>query len=53
MLEHYRIQHEGKNAREWTEAGVQMQTPFEGELKKWFEIIDSSAMKVKEDNESA
>lgn len=53
MLEHFRIQHEDKDAREWTESEIQMQTPFGGELKKWFEIIDSSTMDVEEDNESA
>ena len=30
-----------------------MQAPFGGELKRWLEIIDSSAMEMKEDNESA
>ena len=45
--------HEDKDAKECTEAGVQMQAPFGGELKKWFEIIDSSAMEVDEENGSA
>ena len=53
MTEHFRIQHEEKNVKEWTEAEVLMQAPFGGELKKWFEIIDNSAMEVEEDNESA
>ena len=33
-------QHEDKDAREWTEAEIQMQASFGGELKKWFEIMD-------------
>jgi len=53
MLEHFRIQHEGKDAREWTEPEIQMQAPFGGELKKWFEIVDWNAMDVDEENESA
>ena len=53
MLEHFRTQHEGKEAKEGTEAKIQMQAPFGGELKKWFEIIDHGAMEVDEENESA
>ena len=53
MTEHFRIKHDGKEAKENTEAGIRMQAPFGGELKKWFEIIDSSAMEVDEENESA
>ena len=34
MLEHFRIEHENKVARECTEADVLMQAPFGGELKK-------------------
>ena len=53
MLEHFRTQHEGIEAKEWTKGDIQMQSPFGGELKKWFEIINSSAMEVDEENESA
>jgi len=53
MTDHFLKKHEGKDAKECTEAGVQMQAPFGGELKKWFEIIDRSAMDVDEDNVSA
>jgi hypothetical protein len=53
MLEHFRIQHENKDARVWTEAEIQMQAPFGGELKKWFEIVDRNVMEVDEENESA
>jgi hypothetical protein len=53
MTEHFRIEHDGKDAMELTEAEIQMQAPFGGELKKWLEIIDNSAMEVDEDNESA
>ena len=53
MLEHFRLNHENKVARQCVEANVQMQAPFGGELKKWFEIIDASAMDVEDDNESA
>lgn len=53
MTEHFRTQHEGKEAKEWTESDIQMQAPFGGELKKWFEIIDGSAMEVDEENKSA
>ena len=47
MTDHFVKNHESKDARKWTNAGIQMQAPFEGELKKWFEIIDRSAMNVK------
>jgi Orsellinic acid/F9775 biosynthesis cluster protein D len=53
MTDHFVKKHEGKDARECTEADIQMQAPFGGELMKWFEIIDSSAMEVDEENESA
>jgi hypothetical protein len=53
MTDHFVKNHEGKDARDWTEGDIQMQAPFGGELKKWFEIIDSSAMEVDEENESA
>jgi len=53
MTDHFVKHHEGKDAKECTEAGVQMQAPFGGELKKWFEIIDGSVMEVDEENESA
>ena len=53
MLEYFRIQHEGKEAKEWTKAKVQMQVSFEGELKKWFEIMDWNAIEMDEENESA
>jgi Orsellinic acid/F9775 biosynthesis cluster protein D len=53
MTEHFRTEHEGKDAKEWTEGEVQMQTPFGGLLKKWFEIVDRTAMEVDEENESA
>jgi Orsellinic acid/F9775 biosynthesis cluster protein D len=53
MTDHFVKNHEGKDARECTEADIQMQASFGGELKKWLEIIDSSAMEVDEENESA
>jgi hypothetical protein len=53
MTDHFVKNNEGKDARDWTEADVQMQAAFGGELKKWLEIIDSNAMKVNEENESA
>jgi len=53
MTDHFVKYHKGKDAKECTEAEVQMQAPFGGELKKWFEIIDTSMMNVDEDNESA
>ncbi|HMD13135.1 MAG TPA: hypothetical protein VKI62_00775, partial [Bacteroidota bacterium] len=53
MTDHIVKNHEGKDARECTEANIQMQAPFGGELKKWLEIIDSSVMEVDEENESA
>ena len=53
MTDHFVKNHEGKDVKEFTEAGIPMQAPFGGELKKWFEIIDSSAMEVDEENESA
>jgi len=53
MTNHFLKHHEGKDAKECTEANIQIQTPFGGELKKWFEIIDTSTMDVDEDNESA
>ena len=53
MTDHFVKNHEGKDAKEWTEAGIQMQAPFGGELKKWFEIVNWDAMNVDEDNESA
>jgi Orsellinic acid/F9775 biosynthesis cluster protein D len=53
MTDHFLKHHEGKDAKECTEAGIRMQAPFGGELKKWFEIIDNSAMEVDEENESA
>ena len=53
MLEHFRIQHEDKDVRVWTEAEIQMQASFGGELKKWFEIVDRNAMEMDEENESA
>jgi hypothetical protein len=53
MTDHFVKKHEGKDVKECTEAGVQMQAPFGGELMKWFEIIDSSAMEMDEENESA
>jgi hypothetical protein len=53
MTDHFVKKHKGKDAKEFTEAGIRMQAPFGGELKKWFEIIDNSAMEVDEENESA
>jgi hypothetical protein len=53
MTDHFVKCHKDKDAKECTEAGIQMQAPFGGELKKWFEIIDSSVMEVDEENESA
>ena len=53
MTDHFVKKHADEDARECTEAGIQMQALFGGELMKWFEIIDSSAMKVDEENESA
>ena len=53
MTEHFRINHEGKDAKEWTEGDIQMQAPFSGELKKWFEIVDGNMMDIDEENESA
>jgi Orsellinic acid/F9775 biosynthesis cluster protein D len=53
MTDHFVKYHEGKDARECTEAEIQMQAPFGGELKKWLEIIDGGAMEVDEENESA
>ena len=53
MTDHFLKHHEGKDAKECTEADIQMQAPFGGELKKWFEIIDTSTMDVDEDHESA
>ena len=52
MLEHFRTQHEGNEAKEGTEVEIQMQAPFGGELKKWFEIVDQNVMDVNEENES-
>ena len=51
MTDHFVKKHEGKDAKECTEAGVQMQAPFGGELMKWFEVID--VMEVDEENGSA
>jgi hypothetical protein len=53
MTHHFMKNHEGKDAKECTEADIQMQAPFGGELKKWLEIIDNSAMEADEENESA
>jgi len=53
MTDHFVKKHKDKDARECTEAGIPMQAPFGGELKKWFEIIDSGVMEVDEENESA
>ena len=53
MLEHFRTKHEGNEAKEGTETEIQMQAPFGGELKKWFEIVDRDAMEMDEENESA
>lgn len=53
MTDHFVKHHKDKDAKKSTEAGIRMQAPFGGELKKWFEIIDSSAMEVDEENESA
>jgi hypothetical protein len=53
MTDHFVKKHVDKDVREFTEAGIQMQAPFGGELMKWFEIIDSSVMEVDEENESA
>ena len=52
-MEHFRTQHDGNEAKEGTEAEIQMQAPFRGELKKWFEIVDRNVMEVDEENESA
>src|SRR5208282_4206918 len=38
MTNHFVKKHADKDARECTEAGIQMQAPFGGELKKWLEI---------------
>jgi hypothetical protein len=53
MTDHFVKKHEGKDARECTEADIQMQAPFGGELMKWFEMMDRNAMEVDEENESA
>ena len=34
MTDHFVKNHEGKDAKDWTEAEIQMQAPFGGELKK-------------------
>ena len=53
MTDHFVKKHKDKDAKENTEAGIRMQASFGGELKKWFEITDSNAMEVDEENESA
>jgi hypothetical protein len=53
MTDHFVKKHEGRDMKECTEADIQMQAPFGGELMKWFEIIDSIAMEVDEENEFA
>jgi Orsellinic acid/F9775 biosynthesis cluster protein D len=52
MTDHFVKKHEGKEAKEWTEHEIEMQAPFGGRLKKWFEIIDRSTVEVEEENES-
>lgn len=52
MTAHFVKKHNGLDAKDLTEHGVEMQAPFGGRLKKWFEIIDRSTIVVDEGNES-
>ena len=52
MTDHFVKNHDEKDTRKCTKADIRMQASFGGELKKWFEIIDDSMMKMNEKNES-
>jgi Orsellinic acid/F9775 biosynthesis cluster protein D len=52
MTAHFVKKHDGMDVKDLTEHGVEMQAPFGGRLKKWFEIIDRSTIEVDEENES-
>jgi hypothetical protein len=52
MTDHFVKKHNGLDAKDQTEQGIEMQAPFGGRLKKWFEIIDRSTIEVDEENVS-
>src|SRR5271169_6222520 len=52
MTDHFVKKHNGLDAKDQTEQGIEMQAPFGGRLKKWLEIIDRSTVEVDEENVS-
>jgi len=52
MTDHFVKKHNGLDAKDQTEQGIEMQAPFGGRLKKWLEIIDRSTVEIDEENVS-
>ena len=52
MTAHFRSEHNGEDAKEFTENDVHMQLVFGGTLKKWFPLRDHSTVEIEDDNES-
>jgi hypothetical protein len=52
MMDHFVKHHNGLESNDRMEHGIEMQAPFSGRLKKWFEIIDRSTVEVEEENVS-
>ena len=52
MTAHFVKKHNGLDVKNRTEHKIEMQAPFGGWLKKWFEIIDRSIVEVDEENVS-
>jgi hypothetical protein len=49
MTDHFVKKHNGLDVKDKTEHGIEMQAPFGGRLKKWF---DSSTVEVEQENMS-
>jgi Orsellinic acid/F9775 biosynthesis cluster protein D len=53
MTAHFRKEHKGESAKEWTEKDVEMQLLFGGRLKKWFSVKEPGNSAVEEENTDA
>jgi len=51
MTEHFRLQHQGHDAKDNTRDEQSMQAPFGGRLKKWFGLIERSEIEAGDKNE--
>ena len=53
MMKHFRLLHDDHDAKQNTRAEQLIQAPFDGMLKKWFDIIEWDEIEVDENNDCA